>query len=69
MKVQILIQEASEQLRQGDVDAPRVDAELMLMAAWNVSQTDLIIRAQDDVPEDVVSKFNAMLERRLQREP
>ena len=69
MKVQILIQEASEQLRQEGVDAPRVDTELMLMAAWGVSQTDLIIRAQDEVPVDVVSKFNQLLERRLKREP
>jgi len=69
MKVQILIQEASEQLRQEGVDAPRVDTELMLMAAWGVSQTDLIIKSRDEVPEDVVSKFNTMLERRLKREP
>jgi len=69
MKVQILIQEASEQLRQEGVASPRIDAELMLMAAWGVSQTDLIIKSRDEVPEDVVSKFNTMLERRLNREP
>ena len=58
-----------QQLEQAGVDSARKDAELMLMAAWGVSQTDLIIRGQDEVPVDVVSKFNQLLERRLKREP
>ncbi|MDQ6980180.1 MAG: peptide chain release factor N(5)-glutamine methyltransferase [Ghiorsea sp.] len=69
MKVQTLIQEASNQLEQASVGAPRMDAELMLMATWGVSQTDLIIRAHDDVPQDVVVTFEAMLKRRMNREP
>ncbi|MDQ7003964.1 MAG: peptide chain release factor N(5)-glutamine methyltransferase [Ghiorsea sp.] len=69
MKVQIIIQAASKQLEKASVDAPRKDAELMLMAAWGVSQTDLIIKAYDEVPEDVIVKFEAMLKRRMNREP
>ena len=69
MLVHDLIKISSRQLKQAGVDAPRKDAELMLMAAWRVSQTDLIIRAQDEVPEDVISQFNQLLKRRLNREP
>ena len=69
MNTRSLVQKGIQQLEQAGVDAPRKDAELMLMQAWDVSQTDLIIRGQDEVPEDVVSQFNQLLERRLKREP
>ncbi len=64
-----ILKQTTQQLEKVGVDAPRKDAELMLMAAWGVSQTDLIIRAQDEVPEDVIFQFNQRLERRLKREP
>ncbi len=67
--MRLLLQESIHQLDQAGVDAPRKDVELMLMSAWGVSQTDLIIKAHDDVPEAVVEKFNSMLERRINREP
>ena len=69
MNTRSLLQQVIQKLEQTGVDAPRIDAELMLMQAWDASQTDLIIRAQDEVPEDVMLKFNAMLARRLNREP
>ena len=64
-----LLQKGIQQLEQAGVDTPRIDVELMLMQAWDVSQTDLIIRAKEEVPEDVISQFNQLLERRLNREP
>jgi len=69
MNTRSLLQQAIQQLEQVGVDAPRKDTELMLMQVWGVSQTDLIIRAQDEVPEDVASHFNKLLKRRLNREP
>jgi len=69
MNTRLLLQPAIQQLAQVGVDAPRKDTELMLMQAWDVSQTDLIIRAQDEVPKDVMLKFDTMLKRRLNREP
>ncbi len=69
MNTHSLLQQAIQQLKQVGVDSSRKDAELMLMEAWGVSQTDLIICAQDEVPEDVVSQFHQLLERRLKREP
>ncbi len=64
-----VLRQAAQQLEQAGVDAPRTDAEWMLMSAWGVSQTDLIIKAHDVVPADVVAKFEAMLSRRINREP
>ncbi len=69
MDVRTTLQKAMRCLEQAGVDSPRKDAELMLIEAWGVSQTDLIIRAQEEVPEDVISQFNQLLERRLNREP
>lgn len=64
-----ILKQIIQELEQAGVDAPRKDVELMLMSAWGVSQTDLIIRAHDDVPDDVMAKFEAMLSRRINREP
>ncbi len=69
MDVRTTLQKAMRCLEQAGVDAPRKDAELMLIEAWGVSQTDLIIRAKEEVPEDVISQFKQLLERRLNREP
>ncbi|HIP07419.1 MAG TPA: peptide chain release factor N(5)-glutamine methyltransferase [Mariprofundaceae bacterium] len=69
MNTRVLLQQVIQQLEQAGVDAPRQDAELLLMSAWGVSQTDLIIRAHDNVPDDVMAKFEAMLTRRINREP
>ncbi len=69
MNVRLFLLKNVNLLEQAGVDAPRKDAELMLMAAWGVSPTDLIIKAHDDVPDDVMAKFEAMLKRRINREP
>ncbi|WP_038249634.1 peptide chain release factor N(5)-glutamine methyltransferase [Ghiorsea bivora] len=69
MNPRLLLQQSALQLEQTGVDAPRKDTELMLMEAWGVSATGLIIRANDEVPEVVIEKFNVMLKRRLNREP
>ncbi len=69
MHVRALLHDAALQLEQAGIEYPRIDTELMLMHAWGVSATDLIVRANDEVPEAVVEKFDAMLKRRLNREP
>jgi len=69
IKANFLLRQSVQQLEQVGVDAPRRDVELMLMSAWGVSQTDLIIKAHDDVPDGVMAKFEVMLKRRINREP
>ncbi|RLL51591.1 peptide chain release factor N(5)-glutamine methyltransferase [Mariprofundus sp. EBB-1] len=64
-----LIQQASALLKQVNCDAPMRDAELLLMSVWGMRRTDLIIRASEPVPEAIETVFNALIQRRMQREP
>jgi len=67
--VRQLIHHATAALRQAGCDAPRLDAELLLMHVWSVERTDLIMRSRDQVPESIRHNFNALLQRRIEREP
>lgn len=61
--------EATAQLQAAHCDAPRLDAELLLMHVWQCSRVDLITRAHDAVPGLVLEQFQALLARRCLREP
>ncbi len=50
-------------------DAPRLDAELLLMHVWHVSRTDLVMHSREQTPEDIREQFEKLLERRRLREP
>jgi len=67
--VRQLIQHATAALQQAGCDAPKLDAELLLMHAWSIKRTDLIIRSRDQIPESIQHNFNALLQRRIGREP
>jgi len=69
MTVRELLQDAVKKLQQARVDAPRRDAELLLMFVWGISNTELIIKMQDELPQDFITPFEALLQRRLKREP
>lgn len=51
------------------VESPRLDAELLLMHAWNVDRTRLITRNADALPDEVEAAAGRLLARRCQREP
>jgi release factor glutamine methyltransferase len=63
------LQQASELLADAGCDSPRLDAELLLMHAWEISRTDLIIRMHDQLSSPTREKFDILLGRRLRREP
>jgi len=69
MKTNRLLQQARLQLKTAGCDAPQLDAELLLMFAWNVRRTDLIIRAHDSVPASIAADFETYINRRANREP
>ena len=69
MKARELLHGAVAQLHDAGCDAPRRDAELLLMHVWRVSHTSLIIQMMDEVPQNIVQAFEKLLQRRLQREP
>jgi release factor glutamine methyltransferase len=59
------LQLAEKRLGDAGVDTPRVDAELLLAHVLGVSRTGVHERRSRDVPD----AFDALLERRRQREP
>ncbi len=69
MNTRQLLRQATEQLKQAGCEAPRLDAELLLMYIWSVDRTDLIIRSGDDVPVAIENNFKDLVERRSHREP
>ncbi len=56
---------AEQRLAEAGVDTPRVDAELLLAHVLGTSRTAVHGRHDEDVPDE----FDALLERRRQREP
>jgi len=64
-----LLQDATNALKKAGCDSPRLDAELLLMRAWSITRTDLIIRSHDPVPEAIQQHFETLLQRRIQRQP
>ena len=56
---------AEQRLAEAGVDTPRVDAELLLAHVLGTSRTGVHERRDQDVPDE----FDALLERRRQREP
>lgn len=64
-----LIQGATALLKKAGCDAPKLDAELLLMFIWGITRTDLIMRSLDGVPESIEKRFLAMIQRRERREP
>ena len=69
MKTGDLLRQAAARLAGAGCDSPRLDAELLLMHAWGIERTALIIRANDEVPPETAGQFEALLKRREGREP
>ncbi|MBI3786135.1 MAG: peptide chain release factor N(5)-glutamine methyltransferase [Deltaproteobacteria bacterium] len=64
-----LLQRAAATLNTAGVEAPRLNAEVLLAAAWSCTRTVLLSRLQGPLPADVESKFDDLLRRRRAREP
>jgi len=64
-----LLLQATALLKNAGCDTPRLDAEVLLMHAWGIDKTALIIRMLDEAPADVEKSFQTLLARRQQREP
>ena len=69
MKSRDLLKAAAGRLAEAGCHTPRLDAELLLMHAWGIERTALIIRANDEVPLEIAEQFEALLKRREEREP
>lgn len=69
VNIREMIRQAASQLAEAGCESARVDAEILLMHTWQISRTDLIIRALDEVPASIEEAFQQLLKRRQAREP
>jgi release factor glutamine methyltransferase len=63
------LKEASERLRAASVSNDLLDAQTLLAEALGKDRTYLIINFNQRLPEDILSKFRAMIDRRAVGEP
>ncbi|MDX8396809.1 MAG: peptide chain release factor N(5)-glutamine methyltransferase [Mariprofundaceae bacterium] len=69
MTAQQCVRQATEILKQAGCDNPRLDAEILLMHTWGLSRTQLIIKAFDDLPDDIRISFDQAIDQRCKRIP
>jgi release factor glutamine methyltransferase len=67
VEVRAVIAEAARRLGEAGVESPRVDAELLLAHVLGVPRPRLV--TLDEVPDDVVARFGALLDQRADRVP
>lgn len=60
---------AQARLKEGRIDSPAIDARLLLEAAAGASRTDILTDPYRAVADDQRQAYEAMIERRLRREP
>ncbi len=60
---------AQERLKAGRIDSPSIDARLLLEVAAGVSRADILTDPYRVLSDEVVAAYEAMIERRLRREP
>ena len=60
---------AQARLKEGRIDSPSIDARLLLEAAAGVSRTDILTDPYRVLSPEVVAAYDALIERRLRREP
>jgi release factor glutamine methyltransferase len=63
------LRQARAALDDAGVESARLDAELLLMHAWQVDRTHLIAHGTDPLPDEVEEAAGKLLARRRRREP
>ena len=71
MKLEQLLSQATSKLSGTGIVSARVDAELLLAHALNISKSDLLIEValDSEIPEDIAGIFIEFIQRRSLREP
>lgn len=64
-----VLRDAAAKLEQAGVDTPTLDAQLLLAEALGVRRERLVIEGPQAVRPEALSRFNALLARRAEREP
>lgn len=69
MTVQQHLRDAIKKLQDAECENPRLDAECLLMHVWGIARTQLIIKAHDDIPNNVQQAFEKAIDKRCKRIP
>ncbi len=64
-----VLRDAARRLGERDIDDAQLEAVVMLGEAMRIDRTQLLVRLRDDVAVDALAGFDAMVTRRLEREP
>ena len=56
---------AASRLRDAGIASPELDARLLLAHAAGMSHTEVITKAQEELSDDILKRFEAIIERRL----
>ena len=67
--VRVVLDDAASRLRAAGIDSARLDARILAGAALGFSRDQMLIHANEPVPAAALPRFEAMLARRLAREP
>ena len=67
--ISALVDDASERLAAAGIDSPREDAEAIVADALGVKPSELSVDSADDVSEEVAAKIEAMVKKRVERQP
>ncbi|MGH2939410.1 MAG: N5-glutamine methyltransferase family protein [Solirubrobacterales bacterium] len=67
--ISALVDDAAERLAAVGIDSPREDAEAIVADALGVKPSELSVDSADDVSGDVAAKIEAMVKKRVEREP
>jgi release factor glutamine methyltransferase len=67
--VSALVDDAAERLAAAGIESPRDDAEAIVADALGVKPSELSVDSADDVSEEVAAKIEAMVKKRVERQP
>ena len=67
--ISALVDDAAERLAAAGIDSPREDAEAIVADALGVKPSELSVDSADDVSPEVAAKIEAMVKKRVERQP
>ena len=69
MDIQKILRSATQRLLDGNIDSPRLDAEILLAHVLNCRRLDLYVDADKILPLEMILRFNELINRRLEGIP
>lgn len=64
-----VVRQAIRTLRSGNVPDPEIDLKIIVSELLGISRSELWLRGENEFPEEIRSRLNEIIKRRLNREP